>query len=69
MWSVMDQISKELIQAGSDKLLAVIHKFINSICNKKQLPFLWNESITVIIHKIRKSCCNNYCGILLISTS
>jgi hypothetical protein len=33
-----DQISAELIQAGSVTLLAVIHKFINSGWNKEELP-------------------------------
>jgi hypothetical protein len=33
-----DQIPTELIQAGGETLLSVIHKLINSIWNKKELP-------------------------------
>jgi hypothetical protein len=32
-----DQIPAELIQAGGEMLLSVIHKLINSIWNKEQL--------------------------------
>jgi hypothetical protein len=43
-----DQIPAELIQAGGKMLLSVIHKLINSIWNKEQLPDQWKESIRVI---------------------
>jgi hypothetical protein len=33
-----DQIPVELIQAGGEILLSVIHKLINSIWNKEELP-------------------------------
>jgi hypothetical protein len=32
-----DQIPAELIQAGDDTLLSVIHKLINSIWNKDEI--------------------------------
>jgi hypothetical protein len=46
-----DQILAELIQAGGDILLSAIHKLINSVCNKKELPDQWKESIIVPITK------------------
>jgi hypothetical protein len=46
-----DQISAELIQAGGEILVSVIHKHIHSIWNKEKLPDQWKNSITVPIHK------------------
>jgi hypothetical protein len=66
----IDQIPAELIQAGGETLVSVIHKLITSIWNKEELPDLWKESITVAIHKMGdKTDCNNYHGISLLSTS
>jgi hypothetical protein len=65
-----DQIPAELIQAGSNMLLSAIHKLINSIWNKDELPDQWKESIIVPIHRNGdKTYCNNYPGISLLSTS
>jgi hypothetical protein len=65
-----DKIPVELIQAGGETLVSVIHKLINSIWNKKKLPDQWKESIVAPNHKKSdKTDCNNYCGISLISTS
>jgi hypothetical protein len=51
-------------------LLSVIHKLINYIWNKEELPDQWKESIIVPIHeKGDKTDCNNYHGISLLSTS
>jgi hypothetical protein len=48
----------------------VIHKLINPVWNKEELPDQWKESIIVPIHKKDdKTDCNNYCGITLLSTS
>jgi hypothetical protein len=46
-----DQIPAELIQAGGEMLLSVIHILINSIWNKEELPDKWKETIIVPIHK------------------
>jgi hypothetical protein len=46
-----DQILAEVIQAGGEMLHPKIHKLINSIWNKKQLPDHWKESIIVPVHK------------------
>jgi hypothetical protein len=51
-------------------LLSAIHKLINCIWKKKESPDQWKESIVVPIHKKdNKTHCNNYRGILLLSTS
>jgi hypothetical protein len=65
-----DQIPAELIQAGGEMLLSAIHKLINSIWNKEELPHQWKESIIVPIYKKGdKTDCNNYRGISLLSTT
>jgi hypothetical protein len=65
-----DHILAELIQAGGKMLLSVIHKLINSILNKEELPDQWKESISVPIHKKSdKTDCNNYRGISMLSNS
>jgi hypothetical protein len=51
-------------------LLSAIHKLINSVWNKEELPDQWKESIIVPIHeKDDTTDCNNYRGISLLSTS
>jgi hypothetical protein len=65
-----DQIPTELIQAGGEILLSEIHKLINSVWNKEELPDQWKESIIVPVHiKGDKTDCNNYRGMSLLSTS
>jgi hypothetical protein len=56
-----DQISAELTQPGGEILLSPIHKLINSVWNKKELPDQRKESTIVSIHKKSdKTDCNNY---------
>jgi hypothetical protein len=43
-----NQILAEVIQAGGEILQSVIHKLINSILSKEELPNQWKESIIVI---------------------
>jgi hypothetical protein len=38
-----DQIPAELIQAGGEILLSEIHKLMNSVWNKEELPDQWKE--------------------------
>jgi hypothetical protein len=64
-----DQIPFKIIQVRGETFLSAIHKLINSIWNKEELPGEWKESIFVSIHKKDdKADCNNYCGISLLST-
>jgi hypothetical protein len=50
--------------------VSVIHKLINLIWNKDELPDQWKESITVPVHKTNdKTDCNNYRGTSMLSTS
>jgi hypothetical protein len=43
-------IPAKLIQAGGEILLSAIHKLINSVWNKKELPYQWKESIIAPVH-------------------
>jgi hypothetical protein len=57
----IDQIPAELIKAGGRTIRSEIHKFINSIWNKEELPEQWKESIIVPIYKKGdKIDCSNY---------
>jgi hypothetical protein len=59
-----DQVSAELLQAGGEMLPSAIHKLINFIWSKEELPDQWKESIIVPIHKKGdKADCNNFLGI------
>jgi hypothetical protein len=50
--------------------LSAIHKLINCVWNKEELPDQWKESIIVPIHeKGGKTDLNNYCAISLLSTA
>jgi hypothetical protein len=46
-----DQIAAKLIEAGDETLWSEMHKFINSVSSKEELPDQWKESIIVPIHK------------------
>jgi hypothetical protein len=51
------------IPAGGEMLLPAIHKLINSVWNKEELPDQSKESIIVPVHKKGdKTDCNNYRG-------
>jgi hypothetical protein len=52
-----DQIPAELIQAGGQILLSEIHKLINSVWNKEELPDQWKESN--YLHTLKNPFCNN----------
>jgi hypothetical protein len=65
-----DQIPTELIQVGHETLWSEIHKVINFIWNKEQLPHQWKESIIVSLHKKGdETDCSNYNGLSLLPTS
>jgi hypothetical protein len=61
-----DQIPAELIKARSSKICSEIHKLINSIWNKEELPEQWKESIIVPVYKKGdETDCSNYRSISL----
>jgi hypothetical protein len=62
-----NQIPAEPFQAGGETLLSEIHKFINSIRGKEELPYQWKESLIAPIHKKgSKTDCSNFCEIVLL---
>jgi hypothetical protein len=65
-----DEILAELIQAGGETLLSMVHKLINSVWNKEELLDQWKESTIVPVYKTDdKTDCSNYRGISLLSSS
>jgi hypothetical protein len=65
-----DQIPAELIQAKGETLQCDIHKLINFIWSKEELPEQWKVSIILPIYKKGdKTDCSNYRGVSLLSTS
>jgi hypothetical protein len=64
-----DQIPAEMIQAGGKTLLPEIHKVINSIWNKEELPDQCSPLLYQYTKNGDKSDCSNHRGILLLSTS
>jgi hypothetical protein len=66
----IDQISAELFKAGGSKICSEIHKLINSILNKEELPDQCKESIIVPnCKKGDKRDCSNYRGMSLLSAA
>jgi hypothetical protein len=47
-----NSIPAELIEAGGEILLSPIHKLINYIRNKEELPDQWKETIIVSVHRM-----------------
>jgi len=64
----MDQMTAELIKAGGRTIYPEIHKFINSVWNKEELPEEWKELISACIYKKGdKRDFSSYKGISLLS--
>ena len=62
------QIPAELIKARGRTICSEIHKLINSIWNKEELPEEWKESIVPIYNKGDKTDCSKYKGLSFLST-
>ena len=59
-----DQIPAELIKPGCRTIRSGIHKLINSIWNKEELPEQWKKSVIVPMYmKGDNTDCSNYRGI------
>ena len=66
----IDQVPSELIKAGGRTICYEIHKFINSIWNKEELPEQWKKSIILPTYKKGdKTDCSNYRGLSLFPTT
>ena len=65
-----DRIPTELIKARGKTICYKIHKLINYIRNREELPEEWKESIIVPIYKKGdETDCNNYRGLSLLPTT
>jgi hypothetical protein len=64
-----DQIPAKLIKAGDRIIRPEIHKLINSIRNKEELPAERKESILPIYKKGEKTYFSSYRGISLLPTT
>jgi len=65
-----DKIPAQLIIVGDRTIHSEIHKLINSIWSKKELPEEWKESIIVSnYNKGDKTGCSNYKRISLLSST
>jgi hypothetical protein len=65
-----DLIPAKLITAGGSKIYSEIHKLINSVWNKKELPDQWKESIIIPVYKKgNKTNCSNNRDTSLLSTT
>jgi len=59
-----DQIPAKLIKAAGRTIRSEIHKCINSIWKKEELPGEWKQSLILPIYKKRiNTDCSNYRGI------
>jgi hypothetical protein len=61
-----DQIPAELIQPGCETLQSEIHKLINPVWSKEELPDQWTESIIVPIYEKTNETSSNYRSISLL---
>ena len=67
---MIDQIPKEPIKAGGTIICYEIHKLINYIWNKEELPEEWKQPIIAPTYKNSdKTDCINYRGISRLSTT
>ena len=66
----IDQIPAEPITEGGRTIRYEIHKLLNFLWNKEELPEEWKESIIVpICKKDNETDCSNYRGISLLPTT
>src|SRR3984885_8868260 len=64
-----DNIMAEMIQAGGDCSVEMLHTLCDKVYQEKKCPADWGKAIIVPIHKKKdKTDCTNYRGISLLST-
>jgi hypothetical protein len=65
-----DQIPVELVLMMCEPLHLEIHKLVNSIWNKEELPEKWKESVIMPIYRNgNETDCSNHQDILMLLTS
>lgn len=65
-----DGISSEMLKAGGIELASQLHKLIEDIWEKEEMPLDWEEAVIVPLHKKGdKEDPKNYRGISLLNTS
>ena len=65
----IDQIPAKLFESGSRTIHSEIHKLVNSVSNKEELPEECNKLFVVRIYKKGdKTDCNNYRDMSILST-
>jgi len=69
-WRGIDQIPAELFKAEGRTVCSEIHKLVNSVWNKEELPEQWKELVTLPIYeKADETGCSNYWGLSLLLAS
>jgi hypothetical protein len=61
----IDQIRAELIKIGDRTIRSEMHKLVNSVWNKEELPEQWEKIVLPICKKGDETDCNYYRGISL----
>lgn len=63
-----DSITGEMLKAGSEETVEMLHNLLNRVWQEKKIPQEWKEAVIIPIHKKgSKSQCQNYRGISLLS--
>jgi hypothetical protein len=66
-WPGIDLIPAELFNAEGRTICSELHKFVNSVWNKEELPVQWKELVTLPIYgKGDETGCSNYWGLSLL---
>ncbi|KAF0724359.1 ribosome biogenesis protein TSR3 isoform X1 [Aphis craccivora] len=65
-----DGITGEILKTGAENLVKYIHRLINLIWQKEEIPKEWKTALVYPIHKKGdKQTCNNYRGIALLNVT
>jgi len=63
-------IIPECLKNGGEQLIKQLHKLINKIWDKEEIPIAWSTSVLCLVFKKGDTmCCTNYRGISLLNTS